>query len=220
LKESCETSERLFDTAADLFRHKGFAATTTREIATAMGIQQASLYHHIASKEDLAYQICLSSLEQFLADVPAAVNAMAGPRDRIVVLIRAHLRTLLRNQQRNITLLTELRALSVRHRAEVLEWRDKYERFVRSIIENAQTEGWVRNDIPAKYLGLALMSILNHTALWFHKDQALSGAQIAGIFTDVFLQGAAAMTARRSLTRLDLLHDLDAGTEKPAPRVH
>jgi TetR/AcrR family transcriptional regulator, cholesterol catabolism regulator len=99
------TTERVFDRAADLFWHKGFAATTTREIATAVGIQQASLYHHMASKEDLLYKICLSSLERFLGDVPSAVSAVAGPLDRIPVLVRAHLATLLRYQKRNVTLL-------------------------------------------------------------------------------------------------------------------
>jgi hypothetical protein len=71
----------------------------------------------MASKEDLLYQIWL---EQFLADVPAAVNAVACPLDRIRVMIRAHRATLLRNQKRNVTLLTELRAVSGRHRREVL----------------------------------------------------------------------------------------------------
>src|SRR5579863_819276 len=92
------TTERLFDTAADLFWNKGFAATTTREIATAVGLQQASLYHHMASKEDLVYKICLASLQQFLADVPAAAGAVHCPTDRVRVLIREHLATLLRNQ--------------------------------------------------------------------------------------------------------------------------
>ena len=67
------TVDRLLDTAAALFWEKGFAATTTREIATALRIQQASLYYHMSSKEDLLYQIFGSSLHQFLADVPAAV---------------------------------------------------------------------------------------------------------------------------------------------------
>jgi hypothetical protein len=62
------------------------------------------------------------------------VNAVTSPLDRVLMVIRAHLATLLRNQQRNVTLLTELRALSVPHRKE-------YERFVRSIIENAQAAG-------------------------------------------------------------------------------
>src|ERR1700693_4968087 len=66
------TTDRLYDSAADLFWRHGYAATTTREIPTAFGIQQASLYHHIANKEDLLYRICVSSLEPFVKDVPAA----------------------------------------------------------------------------------------------------------------------------------------------------
>lgn len=209
MKEISESAERLFNTAADLFWHKGYAATTTREIATAVGIQQASLYHHMASKEDLLHKICLSSLQQFLADVPAAVNAVASPLDRVLMVIRAHLATLLRNQQRNVTLLTELRALSVPHRKEVLALRDKYERFVRSIIENAQAAGMLRRDVPAKYLGLALMSVLNHAALWFRKGQALEEEQLAGVLAKVFLQGVATMDARCSMSLPDLATDLN-----------
>jgi AcrR family transcriptional regulator len=127
-------ADRLFDTAADLFWRRGYAATTTREIATAFGIQQASLYHHIANKEDLLFRICVSSLEPFVKDVPAAVAQAECPLDRIKLLIRAHLTTLLRYQQRNVTQLTELRSLSARHRTEVLALRDKYEQFSRSIL--------------------------------------------------------------------------------------
>jgi TetR/AcrR family transcriptional regulator, cholesterol catabolism regulator len=198
------TTDRLFDTAAELFCHKGYAATTTREIATAVGIQQASLYHHMASKEDLVYKICRSSLEQFLADVPAAVDQVACPLERVRVFIRAHLATLLRYQKRNVTMLTELRAISSRHRAEVLALRQKYERFVRSIIENAQTAGMIRDDVPAKYLSLALLSILNHAALWFRKDQALLEDQLAGVFTKVFLEGAATGATRSAVALPDL----------------
>src|SRR5438477_4474521 len=95
------TTDRLFDTASELFWRQGYAATTTREIATAFGIQQASLYHHMASKEDLLYRICLSSLEPFLEEVTVA--RAECPLDRIKVLVRAHLITLLRYQQRNVT---------------------------------------------------------------------------------------------------------------------
>jgi TetR/AcrR family transcriptional regulator, cholesterol catabolism regulator len=208
-------TERLFDTAADLFWHKGYAATTTREIATAVGIQQASLYHHMASKEDLVYKICLSSLEQFLLDVPAAVNAAPGPLDRVRILIREHLATLLRHQKRNVTLLTEFRSLSAPHRREVTALRDEYEAFVRSTLENAQTAGTVRDDIPAKYLSLALMSVLNHAALWFRRHQVLIEDQLADIFAKVFLEGSATRAVRASLA----LPELKAEIEKPATRV-
>src|SRR5262252_7244812 len=109
-----------------MFWEKGYAATTTREIAGALQIQQASLYYHIASKEDLLYQLCLSSVRQFLSDTPAALNGSTDAQERVRVLIHAHVHTLLKHQKRNATMLTELRSLSARHRAEVVELREQY----------------------------------------------------------------------------------------------
>ncbi|MBZ5632141.1 MAG: TetR family transcriptional regulator [Acidobacteriia bacterium] len=211
------TTDRLFDTAAELFWRQGFGATTTREIAAALGIQQASLYHHIASKEDLLYRICVSSLEPFLADVPAKVNQAKCPLERIQVFIHAHLTTLLQHQQRNVTQLTESRSLSARHRAEVLALRDKYEHFSRSTLENAQTAGAIRGDVPAKYLNLELMSILNHASLWFRRGRALAEDQLAEMFTKVFLDGAAAPSVRPRVTLPDLAVDRKKGVEEKKP---
>ncbi|MGZ4816964.1 MAG: TetR family transcriptional regulator [Terriglobales bacterium] len=198
------TIDRLFDTSSELFWRRGYAATTTREIASAFGIQQASLYHHIANKEDLLYRICVSSLEPFIKDVPAAVEQAQRPPDRIRVLIHAHLTTLLRHQQRNVTQLTELRSLSTRRRAEVLALRDKYEQFSRSVLKDAQAAGAIRDDLSAKFLNLELMSILNHATLWFRKGKALSEDHLAEIFTKVFIDGAATPGARARLTLPDL----------------
>ncbi len=208
------TTERLFDTAAALFWREGYSATTTREIAAALGLQQASLYHHMASKEDLLYRICLSSLDPFLVDVPATVQKIECPLERIRLFIRAHLTTLLRYQQRNVTFLTELRSLSRRHRTEVLALRDEYEHFSRSTLESAQATGAIRKDISVKYLSLALMSMLNYAALWFRKGKALNEEQLAEIFTKVYLDGAATLGVRSLVT----LPDFSAEEKEPVAR--
>jgi TetR/AcrR family transcriptional regulator, cholesterol catabolism regulator len=193
------TLERLFDTAAALFRDKGYAATTTREMAAALGIQQASLYYHITSKEDLFHQLCVSSLTHLHADVESAVNEVHEPLGRICTLIRAHLQTLLVHQCRHVLMLTELRALSNAHHAEVLALRKKYARLVESVLEEGQAGGVIRRDVPAKYLYLALLNILNWAALWFRRDQELPAERLAGLFTPIYLHGAAASPAHASL---------------------
>src|SRR5690606_6446151 len=45
--------EQVLEAAALLFTSKGFAATSTREIAEAVGIRQASLYYHFAGKDEI-----------------------------------------------------------------------------------------------------------------------------------------------------------------------
>jgi len=189
------TLERLFDTAAALFRDKGYAATTTREMAAALGIQQASLYYHITSKEDLFYQLCVSSLTHLHADVESAVNEVHEPLARICTLIRAHLQTLLVHQCRHVLMLTELRALSNAHHAKVLALRKKYAQLVESVLEEGQAAGVVRRDIPSKYLYLALLNVLNWAILWFRQDQELPADRLAGLFTPIYLDGAAAAPA-------------------------
>jgi AcrR family transcriptional regulator len=198
------TVDRLLDTAAGLFWEKSFAATTTREIAAALNIQQASLYYHIASKEDLLYQIFVSSLHQFLADVPVAVQAATNPRERIHTLIRMHVLTLLKYQKRNMTMLTELRSLSPRHRDEVVGLRERYAKFVRTALEEAQSAGEIRKDIPAAYLALALFNMLNWSARWFRANRDAAADQVAEILFQLYVNGAASRRSRVSLPLPDL----------------
>lgn len=193
------TPERVLDTAAALFWEKGYAATTTRQIAAAVGIQQASLYYHVASKEDLLYQLCVSSMEQLLADVQSAVDQPSDPLDRLRALIRAHLTTLLKHQVRHVTMLAELRALSKRHHAEVLTLRKQYANLVRTVIQEAQETGKVRKDIPSKYLYLALLNVLNWAVVWYRRDQALNADQLADLFSAIYLEGALATPAGASM---------------------
>lgn len=214
-RSDLSTLDRLLDTAAGLFWEKGYAATTTREIAAALGIQQASLYYHMASKEQLLHQICVSSLNQMLTNVPPAVKDIASPLNRIRILIHTHVTALLRYQKRNVTMLTELRALSPRHRAEIVALRERYADFVRSTLEQAQVSGVVRADIPPKHLSLALFNLLNWTALWFHPDETLSPDRLSELFTDIYLNGVAGPRARRSLT----LPDFETQPRKPASRA-
>lgn len=181
----------MFDIAAALFFEKGFAATTTREIASAVGIQQASVYYHVSSKEDLLHQICVSSLEQLLAEVQFAVLESSDALDRIRILARTHVRAILKHQIRYVTMLNEMRALSEPHRAAVITLRRKYANLVRSLIEEAQAAGSIRNDIPSRYLYLALLNVLNWAVLWYRKGKTLSEGELARMFTSIYLAGAA-----------------------------
>ncbi|MGW0180286.1 TetR/AcrR family transcriptional regulator [Nocardia sp. NPDC003345] len=65
----------ILDAAAELFTTKGYGNTSTRAIAEAVGIRQASLYHHFAAKDDI--------LDALLGETIAAAVELAGLlRDR------------------------------------------------------------------------------------------------------------------------------------------
>ncbi len=53
LRAGASGREQILDAAAEMFTQQGYAATSTRNIALAVGVKQASLYYHFASKEDI-----------------------------------------------------------------------------------------------------------------------------------------------------------------------
>jgi TetR/AcrR family transcriptional regulator, cholesterol catabolism regulator len=208
------TQERVLDRAAELFGTKGYALTTTREIAASLGIRQASLYHHVASKENLLCQLCVTSLKQLLRAVQSAVDESECAEARIRILISTHLSTLLKYRSRHVLMLREMRALSGARRRQVLGLRKRYEKLVLTTLEEGQSAGFIRADIPAKYLCLALLNILNWAVLWFRGDEALTAEQFAEIFARAYIGGAATSKGRLS----GVLPDLEPASRKVAPR--
>ncbi|QYJ16596.1 HTH-type transcriptional repressor KstR2 [Rubrobacter xylanophilus DSM 9941] len=184
------TSARLHAAAAGLFWNKGYAATTTRELAAVLGLQKASLYHHMESKEELLYDICVESLGNIRSAVEAAVEGVEDPLERVRALIRAHVVSMLMDKEKHATMLTEMRSLSEKRRREVIRLRDEYERLVRSVLAEAQEAGVLRDDLSAKQLALCLLNLMNWAIFWFRSGEELSPERLAEVFTTLFLEGA------------------------------
>lgn len=77
---SGDTKQRIMDAAMELFAGKGFAHTTTKDIAAALGIKDASLYNHFKSKQDI-FDAAVESYTSELAALLHERGAMAHPED-------------------------------------------------------------------------------------------------------------------------------------------
>jgi TetR/AcrR family transcriptional regulator, cholesterol catabolism regulator len=185
------TAGRLLRLAAGLFRQKGYAASTTRELASLLGIQKASLYHHIRGKEDLLFAISVQSLEHITEAVTVARDT-ADPDQRLHMMITAHLVTALEDQDMHTTMLIELRSLSPERQHEVRERRDAYQAILRDAISEDQKAGRLRDDIGAGYLTLSLLNLLNWTIFWFDPAGSCSAAELAAMMWTIFHDGARA----------------------------
>jgi AcrR family transcriptional regulator len=183
------TGERLLVRSAQLFREKGYAGTTTRELSAVAGIQNGSLYHHVGGKEDLLYRLCVSALDDVAAIFAATTAEEPDPRARLELLARRYVEQALRDRDRHATMLTEIRYLSSARRREVIGRRDENVRVAEHAIREAQEAGQVRADIDAKYLTLALFNLLNWTIFWFDPAGDLSEQDIAQVLWSVFSAG-------------------------------
>jgi AcrR family transcriptional regulator len=183
------TGDRLLVLAAELFRQKGYGLTTTRELASRLGIQKASLYHHMRGKEDLLFAISVESLQR-ITDAVTAARDSADAGQRLHAMIMAHMETALRDQDMHTTMLIELRALSEGRQKEVRARRDAYQDLLRSVISEDQAAGRLRTDIGAEYLTLSLLNLLNWTIFWFTSDGERTTDELAAMMSTIFLDGA------------------------------
>lgn len=58
--------EQILDAAAELFTTHGYASTSTRRIADEVGVRQASLYHHFATKDDILDALLAGTVDNAL----------------------------------------------------------------------------------------------------------------------------------------------------------
>lgn len=62
--KSEDTKRKLMETAAEIFARKGYAASTTREIAESAGVSEAALFKYYKSKKGLLHETLLNFIEE------------------------------------------------------------------------------------------------------------------------------------------------------------
>lgn len=196
-QDGASTAERLLVEAAALFRERGYANATTRELAERLGIRKASLYYHIETKEDLLYALCAESTRRVTEAVAAVAEQHEG-LDRLRRMIETHLVTAVRDRDMHTTGLLEMRSLSRERRGEVIASRDRYEQLLRRVIADEQAAGRLRDDVDARYLALTLLNLLNWTLFWYAPDGEMDAATLGATLASVYVDGAAARPARRA----------------------
>ena len=183
------SSERATLVGASLFASKGYDATSTRELAEALGITKGTLYHHFPTKEDLLVQICDESLTRITEAAQEVVASEPEPVARLRSLIRSHVETMLADQALHKTMLTELRALSPAHHDRVVALRDAYGSIIQESIAACQAAGALKPEVDTHLLALLLLNMLNWTIFWYRTDGAYSPTDIAEASAWTFLRG-------------------------------
>lgn len=184
---------RIEDVASTLFRERGYAATSIRDIARALDIQGASVYAHVTSKEEVLWAIVERCAARFEAAAEAAVAATAHRpvADRLAALVRAHVAVVTGDIGEASVFVHEWRSLGDERRAQISDRRDAYERRFRTAIEDGMATGEFAFTDPA-VTATFVLSALNGLAAWYRPDGRLSPDRIADHFADLALRAVGA----------------------------
>src|SRR5262245_35698830 len=177
------------EVASELFHANGYAATSVRDIAGALDIQGASLYAHVASKEDVLWSIVDATATAFeKRSDEALVEAQTGdPVDRLAALVEAHVEIVTNDPERASVFVTEWRHLSQDRREQIRDRRNAYEQRFRELIEEGIAVGAFRAT-DAALAAVFILSALNGIATWYQPGGRLSADRITDHFVDFALR--------------------------------
>ncbi|EXI81783.1 MAG: HTH-type transcriptional repressor KstR2 [Candidatus Accumulibacter appositus] len=167
----------LLRAAARLFVEKGFDATTTRDIAEAVGMRSGSPFYHFRSKQELLKAAMIEGLDAGYARLLAAIDGLADPEQRLRVLVRTHLGTLLEGECPAPMLLGETRALDAAAHAEIAAAFDRYQVPWQETLDELAQAGRIASATPP--VRLLLFGMLNWSKHWYRADGKLSLDELA-----------------------------------------
>jgi AcrR family transcriptional regulator len=187
----------IIQAAATIFRKKGFHATSMQDIADAVDLQKASLYHHVTSKQDILFTILEQALDLLIADMRAVVDSEMSPEEKLKLAMQVYIGRLAEDHDLSSVLLLEHRSLEHRLLERHNKRRDRYEGLWRKILQEGLEQGVFRQvDVPV--VAFAILGVQNWMITWFKEDGRLTALELADHFSDLFLRGLLTDPARGS----------------------
>lgn len=182
------TRDDILDAAAQVFRQKGFHGASMADIAEAVKLQKASLYHHVSSKQEILLALLDRALDMLIEQIGAVARQPVPADQKLRQMISAYLVSLAENSDLSSVLLFEHRSLEPEQRQRHVPQRDRFEALWRQTVEQGVQEGMFVCSSPPIAVR-ALMGALNWTLTWYRPDGPQSIEQIAVQYADLFLDG-------------------------------
>ena len=143
--------------AAELFRKKGFAAASVRELAETLGIEAPSLYNHIGSKAELLQEICFDVAKDYTLHMEEVLVSKKNAAQKTADIIRFHVRKLSTDFDKVFVSEHEWKRLPQKNLEEFLAQRKLYEKNMIDILKDGIEKKLFKNILPS----IAVLAILS-----------------------------------------------------------
>ncbi len=172
--------ERLLDAAVEAFSEKGFAATTTRDIASRAGMSPAAVYVHHDSKESLLYRVSLDGHAHALKIITEAAETTDSPTERVRQMVHDFSLWHADHSRVGRIVQYEYHALTDEHRADIATYRRRIEQTMQDALTDGVDQGVLAvDDIPGT--AFALLSLGIDLVRWFEPGGSWTAEGLADL---------------------------------------
>ncbi len=165
---------------------KGFEATSMKDIAEAVGLTKAGIYHYIPGKEELLFQIMGFAMDMVDQDVIEPAQNIADPEVRLRTIIERHARRILEVGGAVTIILEEVAALTPEHRHAILTRKRAYFELVRRTLDQLAAQGRLRH-VSSTVATFSLFGMITWISRWYRRDGKLTPDETLRDFLQIAL---------------------------------
>ncbi|KQS93630.1 TetR/AcrR family transcriptional regulator [Chryseobacterium sp. Leaf394] len=163
-----EKQQKILEVAIELFKEKGYPASSVRDLATKLNIKAASLYAHIRSKEEILEWICFGVAQEFFDELQVIKTTNLPPKEKLNLFIDKHLSIVLKNRDVTHIYSNEWKHLEERL-SEFVALRKNYQQEVEQLISEIYTaENWELKS--PTFTTRFILHTLNNSYFWFKRN--------------------------------------------------
>ena len=181
--------EQVIRKAAELFKEKGYSAASMRDLAQKLGIEAASLYSHIKSKEEILRTLCFDMAADFRASLSEVESKAVSPSEKLRLGIVGHVKVMARDLTASAVFMNEHRHLSQPYLRDFLLLRINYINRFKKIIEDGIASGDFKKNLDTKLAVMTLFSSFNWMPNWFGPDSEMEPESLGQHLADIFING-------------------------------
>jgi AcrR family transcriptional regulator len=180
--------DQVIQTAAELFREKGYVGSSMRDLAQMLGIEAASLYSHIRSKEEILHILCFEMADKFRDSLEKVENTNTTWSAKLKLGITGHIAVMADNLTASAVFMNEHRHLSEPSLSKFLRLRINYvNRFKNIIAQGIESGEFVKVD--TKLAVMTLFSSLNWMPHWYDPEGIIDPIQLGNQLADMLIEG-------------------------------
>lgn len=191
--------------AARLFKEQGFQATKLADIGREAGLDRATVYYYVGSKEELLQETVEGGLDANIAKARALAD---DPSLRAIDRLHEIFVTLMTSYEEDypatfVYIQEQMHQVEAQETAwaqEIIKKTRAFDKTLLGFIRAAINEGDLRDDIPPRLVENALFGMLNWTHRWFIPGRGMTGRQVAEAFWTIFTSGMVRSTGSRPET--------------------
>jgi AcrR family transcriptional regulator len=176
--------------AARVFYEKGYDGASMQDIAQAVGLTKAGLYHHVGSKDRLLFEIMNYGMDILDETVLQKIKVVSDPREKLRQTVIGHIDLIVRARDMEITvILHENRSLRGALRKKINARKKAYIENLEDLIAHVQAQAGGTPLLSPRLAAFALLGIINWLYQWYRPEGPVKQTELEQTYVDFFFRG-------------------------------